>query len=475
MDIGRRQSCEDPVSARGWLGIALLVASGLRAQEPAGFPHEKHAKLFPDCVGCHTGIITGDAAATMPAPASCAQCHNTRDAAVVKWTAAVRRPTNLRFSHVDHAVATKSTRPEETCQSCHSQGLEAAWMEVRRATSDECLTCHKAQSHLAENAECKTCHVTLTNAKTLPVSRIAAFPKPASHSRPDFAAAHAPGTPASIEQCATCHSRESCARCHPNASKLGSIAQLGADGRVAQLMKAPAYFTPVTHKRDAWPLDHGKFAAQQATGCANCHTQTSCQSCHKGANGTKAIAELAAPRKDETIGVAPTRTRVHPAGFDTQHKAAAGSGRLDCLGCHKQSECSSCHEGSGTRKYHASDFMSRHATSAYGQDQTCTSCHRTETFCRSCHQQTNAGASGTRNGAVHTAQPMWLLQHGQAARQGLNGCTSCHQQKDCLQCHSNLGWSVNPHGSGFDASKMSARNKAVCRTCHLSDPVAGKP
>lgn len=462
---------------RTWLSVALLAAMGAGAQQPSGFPHERHAKLFPDCLGCHAGVASGEAATIFPSTATCTNCHNDVDAPRVKWAGATPRITNLRFSHAQHAADIKAGPLAETCASCHTEGNRTGWMQVSRVTSSVCLGCHTATEHLADNAVCKTCHVKLTEATALPASRIAAFPKPPSHARADFAATHAPRTTAAIEQCATCHSRESCARCHPNAGKVGAISALGSDARVAQLVKGKAatYFTPASHRSESFAVDHGALAAQSAAGCANCHTQTTCKSCHTGSKGSEVVARLAEKGEGTATGVRLTKNvRVHPANFEQQHKSTASSGRLDCLGCHKQAECTSCHEGSGSRRYHPFDFSSRHAASAYGQDQNCSTCHRTETFCRSCHQKTNA-ATGIRTGAVHTAQPLWLLQHGKAARQGLTSCTSCHQQRDCLQCHSNLGWGVNPHGSGFDASRMAARNKAVCRTCHLTDPLAKSP
>ena len=81
-------------------------------------------------------------------------------------------------------------------------------------------------------------------------------------------------------------------------------------------------------------------------------------------------------------------------------------------------------------------------------------------------------SDGRRNVAFHTAQPLWLIQHGRAARQGLESCASCHAQRDCMQYHSTVGRGVNPHGSEFDAERMAKRNRQVCFACHLGDPLA---
>jgi hypothetical protein len=169
----------------------------------------------------------------------------------------------------------------------------------------------------------------------------------------------------------------------------------------------------------------------------------------------------------------PTPVAVHPAGFARTHGPAAQSGRLDCAGCHAQRFCTSCHQGGGERRYHQLNFVARHASAAYPRETSCASCHNTETFCRSCHQQSGLAGAGTsrRAGAAHGAQPLWLLQHGQAARQGLESCAACHQQTDCLRCHSTVTQRVNPHGPDFNPRRMQARSKIVCGYCHLTDPL----
>jgi len=72
----------------------------------------------------------------------------------------------------------------------------------------------------------------------------------------------------------------------------------------------------------------------------------------------------------------------------------------------------------------------------------------------------------------HNAQPLWLLQHGRAARQDLNACATCHQQTYCMQCHSDLGARINPHGPGFDAARMASKNPRLCLMCHFINPLA---
>jgi hypothetical protein len=127
-----------------------------------------------------------------------------------------------------------------------------------------------------------------------------------------------------------------------------------------------------------------------------------------------------------------------------------------------------------TRGFHPANFVAVHAPQAYGRDTDCASCHNTQAFCKSCHVQSglSPAASTARSTVFHNAQPLWLMQHGRAARQDLPSCTTCHQQSYCMQCHSQLGARINPHGPGFDARAMQRRNPRVCLTCHLANPLA---
>ena len=196
------------------------------------FPHERHERLFPLCESCHAGIPTGDAATSMPTEASCRECHNGTDARVVTWRRPAKGQGLLHFSHPAHAREVDSTG--KACATCHGTSGQSR-MTVSRAQPPSCLGCHthRASEHLADDNRCSTCHVALTAATALSAERIMALPKPPSHERTDFVAAHLPGTPLASTSCATCHARESCARCHVNASTQPIIAALGSDARVA--------------------------------------------------------------------------------------------------------------------------------------------------------------------------------------------------------------------------------------------------
>ena len=220
---------------------------------------------------------------------------------------------------------------------------------------------------------------------------------------------------------------------------------------------------------------HGATAARDASRCANCHTRPSCESCHLRAksDARRTIASLPAARDGAAPGVSPAglSSRVHPADVKLSHGRWAAAGRMQCLQCHTEAQCASCHAAQDSRAFHPPNFSERHATDAFAGTGECQSCHRSETFCRDCHTRSGVAAQRRMTAAFHTAQPMWVLTHGQAARLGLETCVACHAQNDCIRCHSATGgWGVNPHGSGFAAGRLGARNAEACRLCHVANP-----
>ena len=162
--------------------------------------------------------------------------------------------------------------------------------------------------------------------------------------------------------------------------------------------------------------------------------------------------------------------QVHNANFRLTHGPEAANASLSCAGCHERRFCADCHTTENPRRFHRVNFVQSHAPESYGRETDCASCHNAELFCRSCHSQSGLASKGRLDAAFHTAQPQWLLQHGRAARQGLQSCTTCHVQRDCMTCHSTLGWGVSPHGKGFRADRLASKNATQCLMCHLKVP-----
>jgi hypothetical protein len=154
------------------------------------------------------------------------------------------------------------------------------------------------------------------------------------------------------------------------------------------------------------------------------------------------------------------------------HATLAAADAARCASCHTEPFCVQCHQAPQRPAYHESNFLASHASSAWRRSLECSSCHETQTFCRSCHLQAGFGAQGRLNAGFHDAEPLWLLRHGQPARQALESCASCHSQRNCLQCHSQLGaFRVSPHGPGFDAQRAWARSPRTCSLCHIGRPL----
>jgi len=482
------------------LAVIALATLAPFAQAQRGadrpFPHERHERLFPLCESCHAGIPTGDAATSMPTEASCRECHNGTDARVVTWRRPVKGQGLLRYSHPQHAREVDSTG--KACATCHGTSGQPR-MTVQRAQPPSCLGCHthRATNHLADDNRCSTCHVPLTAATALSVERISALPKPSSHDRPDFSSAHKPGTQLASASCATCHARESCSRCHVNAATQPIIVALGRDARVATIVanRAASYPLPADHQAEGFGRSHGAAAREGTERCGACHARPACTTCHLGTGASDVLRLMPVPEPGGAAGVQlrlqparvrtatplvqagqdtarlkPASVRVHNANFRTAHGAEAANGSLTCAGCHERRFCADCHTTENPRRFHRANFVQSHAPESYGRETDCASCHNAELFCRSCHTQSGLGTKGRLDAAFHTAQPQWLLQHGRAARQGLQSCTTCHVQRDCTTCHSTLGWGVSPHGPGFRADRAASKNATQCLMCHLKVP-----
>jgi len=157
----------------------------------------------------------------------------------------------------------------------------------------------------------------------------------------------------------------------------------------------------------------------------------------------------------------------HGEAFKLSHGAAASAGQPDCNSCHTENTCVQCHDGLGSTEFHPLNFLASHGPEAYGRVSDCSSCHNTEAFCRECHLNLGFDQNSSFFSTFHDDQGLGFFSHSFGARQDLESCVSCHQQTDCMRCHSSLaGVGVSPHGPGFDASAMADVNKATCKLCH---------
>lgn len=100
----------------------------------------------------------------------------------------------------------------------------------------------------------------------------------------------------------------------------------------------------------------------------------------------------------------------------------------DCIACHKQPVCTSCHK-TVSPKSHTGFFRTRgHGLKASIEKKSCTTCHK-ESACIRCHRSTKP--------LNHKGQ--WQYMHGLAIPGGKTGstgkCGVCHKQTWCVSCH----------------------------------------
>lgn len=138
----------------------------------------------------------------------------------------------------------------------------------------------------------------------------------------------------------------------------------------------------------------------------------------------------------------------------------------DCVRCHTErdvtNECVACHPTISANQKPASHdalWTRRHggecrADSADGSNR-CELCHK-ETDCSSCHQ-TNAPEN-------HTNQ--WRrVGHGLSASLDRESCATCHQPSSCVSCHADS--KPRSHSANFGAPRDNH-----CLTCH--EPLQGE-
>lgn len=356
-----------PLQSRGARPWVLLAGAGAAAGLAAGsllslpngeaFPHGEHVGLFPACEGCHAGVPEGRADAYYSVtPADCAACHDGTRVERVDWSPpAAPRASNLDFSHPEHAREVAEEAAERLdCADCHREAGAERRMEIAMATPEACLACHahEAPTHLASGVVCGECHRPLASAEALPAERIAAFPVPPDHEAQDFIWSHGQQAEAEPERCVVCHARESCARCHLNADRLGPVADLPMDRRVAALAaEEPGRWpVPPSHQRPDWLRAHGVRARADVQACANCHAAASCEACH-GEARPPVVAQLPRPDPGEPAGVEAGRSEPpgHTPHFLRNHGTAAATALPSCDACHTERECASCHRVASAR------------------------------------------------------------------------------------------------------------------------------
>jgi hypothetical protein len=182
---------------------------------------------------------------------------------------------------------------------------------------------------------------------------------------------------------------------------------------------------------------HAKHFAKGVSDCSVCHaadthvqdkinkpTMSRCFLCHG------ASKDAIAPGACSTChpAGAPTKPASHedPKWVPSGHSKAALVDRFECLTCHAQSFCSSCH---GLPLPHPSDWDTTHPGVFFKDPATCERCHpitepQSRDFCDTCH---------------HPQGPEripWRQYHPTAVKDGTAmNCFQCHSELTCSGCH----------------------------------------
>lgn len=461
------------------VALAGVVSAGVGRLQEAPFPHEAHAGLFPVCTGCHTAPAGGEPG--FPPPGQCAQCHDGANLPAVTWSGPTPASSNLRFEHVSHALELQAEgEPVPGCEVCHSGPGDLRMRVEGRVEEASCFACHTPaegdhySAEPAAAASCEACHVPLAGSD-FPVGRIAQLPVPADHIDgrflPDL---HGVDAAENAARCATCHTVDRCVACHVDTGS-AVLALIPAAPPGLELPPATAaYPVPESHRAELWDERHAPVA--DAASCNTCHTTDDCRACHVAP--AQSVVD-ALPRRADVeapgVGLTPRAPGTHASPFfHESHATLAAADDGSCVTCHTESYCTDCHDAPSGASYHPPGFVSGHTAVAFGRADDCAACHETAAFCRACHIESGFGSVGRLAAGYHDAEPIWLLRHGQAARQNLESCASCHEQRDCVQCHGVLGaFKVSPHQPGFDAERAWATSPRTCLACHVGNPLGG--
>jgi c(7)-type cytochrome triheme protein len=339
--------------------------------------------------------------------------------------------------------------------------------------------------HLAKGAKCIFCHGAAQRSDS-PADRL--VPKE--------------------ERCARCHEIEEARAGTPTDPP--SACQVCHPGFDFAVHRAPE---PSLFPRAALRFSHAKHLSR-GTECAACHgsyekvdlatraqlpKMANCLACHDGRKAPASCetchlpaldgrgARIATSLPGGTLRPGPGNPLGldHGPGFERAHGLIAAGRREQCLACHAERDCRSCHDA--TRKpeaIHPGDFISTHPVPARANQPNCSACHRLQTFCAACHERAGVGANADPAFQVpgHRVHPPdWLTSgpghHGVQAARNIGQCASCHREDQCLQCHATTSvrypGGIRPHPPDF-ASRcrdLVRKNDRACAKCHLpGDP-----
>jgi Cytochrome c7 and related cytochrome c len=228
-------------------------------------------------------------------------------------------------------------------------------------------------------------------------------------------------------------------------------------------------------------------------GCIRCHqmpdaaargdAKGACDTCHVRGDG-KASPKTGIETVFASGALSPPRwlhDAQHTPDFIERHKYVAADDSSFCANCHGEDFCTDCHDGRvRPRAIHPNDYLNMHAIDARMAAEKCAGCHREQSFCLGCHLRVGVAESSPPNardvGRFHPPKAVWSEpprrpgDHSFEAERNLDGCVSCHVERDCVACHGALGvgGGLDPHRPGFlgRCASQFRRNPRPCFVCH---------
>ncbi|BCR05995.1 c-type cytochrome [Desulfuromonas versatilis] len=161
-----------------------------------------------------------------------------------------------------------------------------------------------------------------------------------------------------------------------------------------------------------------------------------------------------------------------------------------CTTCHRedaktiqpdQAVCLDCHDEAFVKevklpglKTHGPVWPLNHRPFAKGNTYDCYACHQ-QFDCLECHKSGFADEQGAfSNNMINVHRSDFHVTHPIAARTDPQLCSSCHENRFCLDCHDNFApedLSVVSHRRGFRNITVSGTpheqfNESQCQICH---------
>ena len=190
---------------------------------------------------------------------------------------------------------------------------------------------------------------------------------------------------------------------------------------------------------------HQKHFAKGVSECAVCHpanthepdainkpTMSRCFICHGPS------AEAIAPGTCATChppGTPRQPTSHLSKGWATKaHGPQALEDRFQCLTCHQQTTCDTCH---GLEIPHAADWKEApHATTYFAGSKVCARCHVTPAIAPAGTKPSGRSLCDTCHHPQGPDRSVWLGYHSQVVKSdGASACFTCHATNTCATCH----------------------------------------